>query len=148
MQERLTVYADSVDKVREWLKDKRGVAKWGSVDMSDMGWSCLTPARSTNGIPHPRPSWKATSEPVAVVEEESQITVLFPKEVYRFPVKVRIGDSGMRVKLTDNSSQRLRKELERMEDRHGKVSYSFDYETQEAVIYSLENQPLEQYTSE
>ena len=63
--------------------------------------------------------------------DESKIVVVTEREVRRFQVAVRRGAQGLQYKLTDASSKRLRKAMEKAGDG---ARYVFDYETQEAVI--------------
>jgi len=135
-----------VPRMREWIEKRGGIAVWNSVDMSDPGWQCYTPANNEDGTPTSKPSWKSCQNPGMIVTSEAHVVVVVPKEVYRFPVHVRPGDQGMRVKLTDASSERLRKVMARYSERHDYVHYEFDYMEQEAVIFASDDPvPLSQY---
>lgn len=66
-----------------------------------------------------------------------------PREVKRFHVAIRRSTNGLKFKLTDGSSSRLRREV----DKAGDTSWhEFDYETQEAVILVPDKQvPLKDW---
>jgi hypothetical protein len=53
------------------------------------------------------------------------------KEVKRFRVGIRMGSQGLRVKVTDGGSRRIRREVAKA---GAGATYTFDYMTQEAVI--------------
>jgi hypothetical protein len=58
-----------------------------------------------------------------------------PKEVKRFHIAIRRGAQGFSFKLTDTSSERVRKACAKAARDYNTDSwYVFDYDTQEAVI--------------
>lgn len=104
-----------------------GLTYWTSVDLSDLSRAWLT------GKDEPKPSWKA-GDPQPVTLE--QVQVLGPEEQYkRFHVAVRPGAQGLSLKLTDASSERVRRDTERARNGGYIAWHRFDYDTQEAVIY-------------
>jgi hypothetical protein len=127
----LTVNEDTAVKIRPWFSDRGGVAVWKSINLSAPGGELLTPA-VTDGKPTPKPhrgmGW--VSNTPLIISDPAGVTVIIDKEVKRFHIAVRLGAQGFTLKLTDASSARVRRELDKWEG----ASYVFDYETQEAVI--------------
>lgn len=121
-----------------WLAERGGVAVWRSVDLSDLGKSWSTP-----GDAEQRPSWQAAGAPERVVTDPAEIDVVIDREVKRFHMAMRVGSSGIKVKCTDASSSRIRREVEKAGDG---AYHVFDYETQEAVIMALASRmPLSEW---
>jgi len=80
-----------------------------------------------------KPHWAATDKPLAIITDMDDVIVDIPREVKRFHVAVRMGSSGLNMKLTDATSKRLRDECAKV----GPDSwYEFDYGMQEAIIYA------------
>jgi hypothetical protein len=122
----------NAEKFDSWLKTRGGIAHWTSIDLSDLGASCCTPALTVEGKPYPKPHWKYANEPEYIVTSPDAVELTTAKEVKRFHVAVRVGSQGFSVKCTDASSARIRREV----DKAGEGAwYEFDYEAQEAVIF-------------
>ena len=121
---------ENAGKMREWIKSRGGIAIWRSANLSNPGASWSTPAE-TDGKPMTKPTWQAQDKPERVITDASEIEVVTRKEVRRFRVAVRQGDSGLQFKLTDASSRKLREAMSKLGDES---SYHFDYETQEAIL--------------
>jgi len=137
---------ENAPKFLEWIRNRGGVAVWRSVNLSNPGASWSTPALDLEGKPYPKPTWEADSKPEAVFTNPADIIVTFDKEVKRFHVAVRMGGQGFMVKVTEASSHKIHKAVEKA----GKGAYyRFDYDTQEAVIYvPVREITLEQWTQE
>lgn len=122
----------NASKFLHWIRHRGGVAVWKSINLSDPGKSWSTPFLKENGEPTPKPHWGAESQASRVITNPDDILVDTPHEVKRFRVAIRRGTQGLSFKLTDASSSRLRKEV----DKAGEGAwYEFDYGSQEAVIY-------------
>lgn len=130
MKHRVRSYFEPV--VLDWLANRGGLAVWASVDLCDPGKVWTTPVLDASGKPTTKPSWQAAEKPCRIITDADEVEVVVPKEVKRFPVAVRMGASGTRIKLTDASAQKLSRAL----DAAGLDSWhEFDLVTQEAVIY-------------
>lgn len=124
------VTPENAPRIREWFATRGGIAVWSSADLSDPAWSCTTPLRGEDGAPTPKPHWKASTPPTAITDR-AFVGVTSYEEVRRFRVALRRGAQGLKIKLTDHSSAKLRAALDKAGD--GAV-YQFDYEDQQAVI--------------
>lgn len=119
------------EKFAAWIKDRGGVAVWPNVNLSDPGKGPTFTPVVTDGKPTPRPHWSVASEPAEIVTNIDRFKFLTLKEVDRFHVAVRVGSQGTMLKLTDASSAKLRKRLDKYGDG---ARYHFDFDSQEAVI--------------
>lgn len=129
------VTPENAPKFWEWLQHRGGIAVWKSINLSNLGASWSTPARTESGEPTPKPSWEAGGAPARIITSAEDVEVCLYKEVRRFHVAVRRGAQGLTMKLTDASSRRLRSAVDKAGVR---ASYQFDYGTQEAVILAPE----------
>ena len=119
-------------KFDDWIKNRGGIAHWQSIDLSDPGASCSTPARTETGEPYPKPHCKYSNEPSYIVTDPDRVFLTVSKEVRRFRVAVRRGAQGFKIKCTDFASRKIENTL----DKLGKDAfYEFDYSTQEAVFF-------------
>lgn len=125
------VAPENAAKMLDWIEKRGGVAVWKSVNLDNPGASWSTPALAPDCSPYRKPTWEASSEPYKVITDPSEIAVVTRKEVKRFRVAVKASGSGMSMKLTDASSRRVTREVDRAGEDAG---YYFDYENQEAVI--------------
>jgi hypothetical protein len=115
----------------DWVRNRGGIAVWRSIDLSNPGQSWSTPLRDKEGKPTSKPNWRAGNEPSRCITDPRDVLVVEDKEVKRFHIAVRIGAQGIMLKLTDASSRRVRRAVEKA----GKGAYyEFDHNTQEAVI--------------
>jgi hypothetical protein len=146
MEGKIRTIPEHAEKLTLWIKERGGIALWGSVNLSNPEASWTTPVLDEKGLPVTKPSWQAASTPMVVVRDLKNVDVQILKEVARFKVAVRRGDQGLNLKLTDHSSKKLRNKL----DAAGEgASYYFDYERQEAVISVPEKViPLDQFLAE
>jgi hypothetical protein len=146
-KEKHTIYSGDVAQVREWIEKRGGVAIWGSVDLSCPDKSWTTPRNQADGTPVTKPSWQSADKPARVITDPAEVVVVVPREVKRFRVGLRLGGSGLRIKLTDRSSERLRVALSATTAKYGDSWYEFDRERQEAVIFTTEREvPLPEWT--
>lgn len=119
----------------DWLRTRGGIAIWDSVNLANPGQTWTTPIRNADGTPRTeKPHWSAGGI-IRTLTDPAEVEVVVPKEVNRFHVAVRMGGNGLVLKLTDASSRRVRRAVERAEVQHGNAWYEFDYATQEAVIF-------------
>lgn len=117
-------------RIREWIDTRGGVAIWKALDPANPR-EIFTPAL-TGGKPTERPHWSVGSVPEKTITSYEEVQVQASREVRRFRVAIRMGSNGMKLKLTDASSEKVRKAV----SKAGEGAYhSFDYETQEAIIY-------------
>ncbi len=137
----LEVGARDAAKVERWIAECGGVAVWGCLDMADPGRQFLTPVHLTDGSPARPPHWSASDRPERVVTGVSQVEVVERREARRLRIAVRRGAYGLRLKLTDASSARLRRALECA----GEGS-TYAFEGNEAVVYAVERRmPLAEW---
>ena len=130
------IYPSQVPQVVEWLA-KGGVARWTSLDLSNLGREWLTSTKDLAIKPH----WAAAPLP-EVVTDPAQVIVLELAEVRRFHVAVRRGSQGLSWKLTDASSRKVRAAVKQAQVKHPHAEYQFDYEKQEAIILAGDWLPL------
>lgn len=130
-------------RIAGWIRDRKGIAIWESIDLSNPSFSVTTPVISYDGQPTPKPSWKVANTPARIITDMADVVVSVDREVKRFHVGVRRGSQGLSLKVTDGGSRRIRKEVAKA----GEGAYHvFDYETQDAVIMVPESQmPLTEY---
>jgi len=129
--EKHTITPENALKIIEWLNSSRNVALWESVNLSNPGYSLLTPA-ITDGKPTEKPSWQVSNMPAKIFTSIDDFQVTRYKEKRRFHVAIRRGSNNpFMFKCTDASTRKIYAAIEKIPDSH----YAFDYETQEAVIY-------------
>jgi hypothetical protein len=118
--------------------------------LSNPGASWSAPYKDKDGNVKGKPTRQADNQPARVVTKLEQVSVLYPKEVQRFHVAVRVGSQGLMLKCTDGSSRRIRAAVERWSRQEGKGAwYVFDHSMQEAVILVPDRiVPLENWVEE
>lgn len=132
-EDKLTIGEQSAWQVAGWIRNRGGVAIWDKIDLSCAGEQVLTPAL-TGKEPTAKPHWSVADMP-RVITDAKQVLVAKDKEVRRFHVAVRMGSQGLKLKVTDGGSRRIRAAVAKA----GKGAYyTFDYDTQEAVIWACE----------
>ncbi len=125
------ITSENIGKIREWIRTRGGIAIWGSVNFNDLGKTWTTPVNGPDGQPVGKPHWGATDQPIRIITSEDDVEVCIDKEVKRFHVAIRRGAQGFMMKLTDASSDKVKRAV----SKAGVGAYHvFDYETQEAVI--------------
>ncbi len=116
------------EKIHHWLLHRGGIYIWRSVNLSNPGASWTSPALSMQGEPTTKPTWQADNKPERHIVNIADVRVSTAKEVKRFHVATRMGDSGLSIKLTDASSRRLRTEVDKASEKYGRSAwYEFDY---------------------
>jgi hypothetical protein len=134
-QERICIGApDARAKFEKWIAERGGVMVWQNIDLSNMdAGDMYTPAFTEEGKEYAKPHWRVSRKEVI-----SDITrfrfVKEWREIKRFHVAIRVGDSGLRIKCTDASTRRIRAACAKASVNGIEASYRFDYTTQEAVI--------------
>jgi len=123
------------EKFEEWIANRGGVAVWENRNLSNPGAGLsYTPALSEAGNPSIPPHWSRRLLEVCKSIEDFRFVRGF-KEVRRLRVAVRMGSQGWMLKLTDGSTDKLHKALDKIKEETGQEAcYRFDYTTQEAVI--------------
>jgi hypothetical protein len=118
-------------KIARWLK--RGpVALYRSINLSNPGEEWLVPHGDS------KPNWQAANEPERILTV-TEIAVVKYVEVKRFRVGIRMGSQGLSVKVTDGGTRRIRAAVAKAGEG---AFYSFDYSTQEAVIWKPDGEPI------
>ena len=118
----------NASKILDWLKTRGGILIWESVNLSNPGASWTSPATVEDGSPYPKPNWQCGNTPARHITDIADVDVTTAKEVKRFHVAVRMGSQGMSLKVTDGGTRRIRSEVEKAEEKHGKPAwYAFDY---------------------
>lgn len=126
-----TCIEENAARFNNWIKNRGGIARWDSLNLSNPGASWSTPALTEDGDPYEKPTWQCSDKPKAVFTDPEEVGVETVEEVKRFRVGIRQGVQGLSLKVTDGGSRRIRKEIEKAGDGAYNV---FDYMTQEAVI--------------
>jgi hypothetical protein len=126
------VGAEQAGLIWEWFQTRGGLALWRSIDLSDPGKSWTCPLFDANGVKKTKPTWKADEDPYRIIKDPSEVIVETYKEVRRFRVAIRPGAQGLSLKLTDFASEKVRKAVRKAGEN---ATYTFDYMTQEAVIF-------------
>lgn len=128
----ITIQAHNAATIKKWLDNQGGVCVWQSVDLSDPGKQMFTPVILSTGEKASKPGWQFASEPAEIIKSADDVNVVKPKEVKRFRIALRMGAQGFKLKLTDGSTNKVRRACE----KYGEDSwYEFDYDNQEAVIF-------------
>jgi hypothetical protein len=131
-----TTTPEDAGKIAEWLRTRGGIAIWEAIDLSRAGQTMTTPATTANGEPARKPAYWLASEPAYIVTDPAEVFVYKDVEVKRFHVAVRMGGNGLKLKVSDGGSRRIRAEVAKAgEDAY----HTFDYSTQEAVIMKPES---------
>jgi len=137
------ILAENAAQVWKWFQERGGIAVWKSVDMSNPVRSWTTPLQDAEGKPMPRQDWRMEQTPSQTITDPADVVVDVPKEVKRFRVAIKAGAQGMRLKCSDASSRRIRRDCEKAGEESW---YKFDYATQEAVIFVPgETKPLPEF---
>ena len=126
---RYRISANIVDKVREWLAVRGGVAVWGSCSLSSSGNDTLTPATHVDGSVATKPRYDSVLSRVITKADDIEVSV--DSEVKRFHVATRMGTQGFFVKLTDGASRRVRREVAKAGDG---AYHFFDYDDYENCV--------------
>lgn len=129
---------DKAPLIVHWIEHQGGIKVWKKDSAPSTGWAWLearwvTPALTGKGEDFPKPTWQVGEEDFIHITDVKDVGVLYYKEIDRFPVSVQRGPSGLEWKLTDDSSQRIKEEVEHFGEG---CWYEFDYPNQEAVIYT------------
>jgi hypothetical protein len=125
-------------KFEDWIANRGGILVWENVDLSNPGaGNMFTPVRDAEGKPNDTnqpPNWTHRYKETCTKIKDFRF-VKEMKEVKRFRVAVRMGTQGLMIKLTDGSTKKLHKALDKVKEETGQdAMYRFDYSTQEAVI--------------
>lgn len=132
MAELFRIVEGNAPQIADWFRTRGGICIWRSINLSNIGASWTTPLVGPDGQQPGRPNWQAEPAPSLIITDPAEVVVDTPLEVKRFHVAVRPGAQGLMLKLTDASSARLRREVEKAGEG---AWHEFDYMTQEAVIF-------------
>ena len=133
----LSINIKNYEKIKSWIETKNGVAVWNSINLSNPGGEWLTPYKNENGEIYTKPNWQCSNKPTIIITSLSDIKVIKPKEIKRFPIAIRKSANGLMLKLTDHSSTKVKKAIKEAGE---KSWYEFDYNTQEAIIFIPDNE--------
>jgi len=131
------------ERILDWIKNRGGVAVWDSCAIGDPG-QAFTPALDKDGNRTTRPGWRYGGKPSSIVTDASDVTVLRCEKFKSFHVSTKKG-GGFSIVLTDASSRKLKKELERA----GEGSWhEFDYGSHDnCIVYRVDsNIPLPEWS--
>jgi hypothetical protein len=118
-----------------------GIALWRSANSATRG-SWTAPPCGLTVVPG-KPTWEADDQPARTITDPAEVIVDTPVEVRRFHVAVRRGSQGLSLKLTDGATRRVHAACAKAGDG---AWYSFDYATQEAVVWRAgESVPLPEF---
>ncbi len=106
---------DNARLLWSWIKNRGGVAKWSSINLSNPSGSWITPTLDKEGKPYGKPTWQAANDPEIVTDPED-IGVYQAKLYKAFNVAVRW--AGLGTKLTDASQRKLDACLEKCKEEH------------------------------
>lgn len=126
----IKIYPEIFPKLKSWIESRGGIAVWKSINLSNPGKEIFTPALTEDNKPYPKPSWEVSNQPYEIIKSLEDIIIIIPKEIKRFKVFTRISSNGLSIRLTDSSSQKVR----RYESGYENSWHEFDYENQQAVI--------------
>ena len=129
------VYVKDVqDKFEGWIKNRQGISVWQDLNLSRMGGSIFTPNLNEMGAPYSTPKWGYTKVDVVYNIDKFE----FAKEfiVFKeFKIATRISGNGLMIKLTDGSSNKLNKWLDKAKEQYGvDAVYHFDYEARTCIV--------------
>jgi hypothetical protein len=122
---------ENAERIADWLRNRNGIAIWLSEDFSRPGQTMTTPVLQADGQPATSPAWWLGKTPACVITDFADVLISTDVEVKRFHIATRLGDQGLKIKVTDGGSRRIRHEVAKAGEG---AFYTFDYSTQEAVI--------------
>ena len=141
---------NNAKRVASWIRERGGIAIWKSIDLSRPGESSLTPARTEEGEPYPKPHWMYGNEPV--IETDPERVGVCVEEVYKvIPVSLRRGAQGLVLKLTDASQRKLDRALAACETKHGDARWvrgGLDDRPAMTVLYATSTISLAEWQKE
>ena len=126
----IEISARDAKKMLGWIRTRGGVAVWESVDLSNLGRG-YTPALDDKGNAYPKPHWRYANEPDYIETDPGRVVVKYYKVVRRFHVATRLGSQGFKIKLTEASSDKVYKALEKA---GAGACYDFDYASYENCV--------------
>jgi hypothetical protein len=126
---------DSKERFAEWIANRGGVIRWRNLNLSNPNaGDHYTPVRGPNGEGNQQsaPHWSVGF--AEIITDLSRFRFVKElKEVKRIKIAVRMGSQGLSLKLTDGSSNRLRKAMSKIQEQHKTVP-CYHFEGPEAVI--------------
>jgi hypothetical protein len=126
---------ENAAKFLNWIRTRGGLALFNTLDLSNPGQSWTSPVRDPLGNVVSKPHAYANTAPYRTITSTDEVMVHLDKEVKRFHVAIRMGAQGLKIKLTDASTDRVNKAVEKAGDG---AYHLFDYDTQEAIIMAPE----------
>ena len=137
MSYKITTSMRNAKQLLTWIKERKGIAVWRSINLSNPGAETFTPVMNPSGTPAMKPGWQFANEPAMIITDAADVCITLDKEVKRFHIAVRPCRNGLSLKLTDASTRKVETAVEKA----GKGAYyEFDYEAQEAVIMAPEKE--------
>ena len=136
---------ENAAKMSDWLKTRGGLAIWRSVNLSNPGASWTTPVRMANGVPYEKPTWESDTKPERIITDPAEVVVSVDKEVKRFHVAIKRGDS-FNFTLTTASNTKVKNAVRAAGEG---AYYVFDYDFQDCVIMAPDKQmPLTEWEAQ
>jgi hypothetical protein len=135
-QEKHKVDPAVAHRIMRWLRERGGIAIWGSVNLSNPGKTWTAPVNDDKGQPKVKESWEMGEHPIRIITDPAEVLVVEGKVYKRFHVAVRPSGNGLSLKVSDGGSRRLRMECQKAKEKCGDSWYEFDYGSFEnAVIF-------------
>lgn len=128
----LTIDTFMAEKIRPWLEQAGAILVWYSVNLSNPGAWWLTPLGAS------KPTWQAGNEPEVVYPADLGVDDY--QEVKRIRVYTRLSSSGLSIKLTYDSDQRLNTAMRQVAEKTGETPV-YHFEGDYAVI-SIPTTPI------
>ena len=117
---------------RGWIVGRGGIRVWDNMNLSDpSAGPMFTPAFAGDGKPYPKPHW--SRQEGELVTSIDRFQFVLPKEVKRIKIAVRMGAQGLSLKLTDASSRKLNRAMDKIREEYG-IDPVYHFEGREAVI--------------
>lgn len=122
----LKIEPSTADIIKPWLERDGVILLWRSINLSNPSGWWLTPLGAS------KPNWQAGNEPEHLLPADLEVVTY--KEVKRIRIHTRVSSSGLSLKLTDFSANRLNAALNQIGDLyHENPVYIFDGD--QAVIF-------------
>ncbi len=139
--------SEHAEKIWNWLKERGGIAVWNSINLSNPSGSWFTPVNDEHGNKYGKPNWQCSNEPSQIITSADDIEISVDKEVKRFHVAVRQSSNGMMLKLTDSSSEHVRKAVDKAGEGAYHVFHYGDYKNC-VIMAPVSSQTLTEWAKE
>lgn len=122
------------EKFADWIANRGGVVIWRNVNLSNRDAGLMfAPLRDAAGQENGKPHWsRERGELVTDISRFRFVREL--REVKRIKIAVRMGAQGLCLKLTDGSTNRLRKACAKIAEQNNGTEPTYHFEEDQAVI--------------